>query len=57
LYETPHDAMGTLLRVESLPQFVGAGRDALVDAVDFSETMVAEAKAKVPLGARPRSSV
>jgi hypothetical protein len=29
----------------------------LVDAVDSSEAMVTEAKAKMPLGARPRSSV
>ena len=28
-----------------------------VDAVDFSEAVVAEAKAKMPLGARPRSPV
>jgi hypothetical protein len=34
-----------------------AVRGALVDTVDFSEAMVAEAKARMPLGARPRSSV
>ena len=66
LYETPSEAVRAL-NVESLPQSVwepacspgGIGHRmyATVDAVDFSEAMVAEAKAKMPLGARPRSSV
>ena len=68
LYETPPDAVRTLLKVESLPEsiwepdcgpgsIVGNPTGGRADAVDFSEAIVAEAKAKVPLGARPRSSV